>query len=200
MIWEVLKWRPTHSSWSISPSKWRDISHPPTISFFIPFSPFHFMFLSLSSLISCSWVSLIIMSMVHHLGGYVHHWCLPCAHLNYAIASHPHYIFDLCLYRSEPSNLTTWLSSCPVGIFLGFSVLIVKISILSKSVTVNESIQNQLTSIYLLSFSSYLFSIAKKNRPMCVCCVPSADLLHCQQHHLSSSSTVIFLQVLSLPL
>jgi len=42
---------------------------PTIISFLIPFS-FHFsipfMFLSLNFLICCSWVSLIIMSMVHH--------------------------------------------------------------------------------------------------------------------------------------
>ena len=113
--------------------------------FFVPFS-FHFsipFMFCLLVLICCSWVSLIIMSMVHHLGGLDHHWYLPCAHFNFAncISYSLYLVFHLCLWKVNlHTYLTTWLSSCPVGIFLMSSPLIAKIQILSKSVTINENI------------------------------------------------------------
>ena len=108
------------------------LTHHHKFSHSISFHFLHsiFMFLSLSYLICCFWVSLIIMSMVHHLGGHDHHWCLPCAHFQFrnCILFSPYLVFDLCLYEVNfYTYLTTWLSSCPMGIFLNSSPLIVKI-------------------------------------------------------------------------
>jgi len=44
-------------------------------SIFLPFLYSILCVCLLVSILCCSWVSLIIMSMVHHLGGHDHHWC-----------------------------------------------------------------------------------------------------------------------------
>ena len=57
------------------------------------------------------------------------------------ISFSPYLDFHFCLCEVNlHTYLTTWLSSCLVGIFLRFSPLIAQISILSKSVTINENI------------------------------------------------------------
>ena len=59
---------------------------------------------------------------------------LPCAHFQFCncISFSPYLAFHLCLYEVHiHTYLTTWLSSCPMGIFLRCSPLIVKNHVLA---------------------------------------------------------------------
>ena len=98
-------------------------------SIFLSFSPFHFMCLSLS------FSSLLLLGFTHNHeygASFGRPWpplMLPCAFFfNSAIASHSQHIlfFIFVSVKCTPSHLTTRLSSCPVGIFLISSSLIVK--------------------------------------------------------------------------
>ena len=94
-FWKALKWRPTHSSWRTSSSKWHDIFSPTTISFLIPFpsiSPFHicfclfFSYLLFSVLGSLLWVWCIIWEAMTTIDVYLVPIWIPQLHLIFTIS------------------------------------------------------------------------------------------------------------------
>ena len=106
-----------HSSWSSPSSKWHDsLLHSPII--FLHF--FTFSFPSLhhsSSIFLCSFFSSFTIRFTYYS-------CFLLFFLNY---HHLILCFSLCpLEVNLHTFLTTWLSSCVVGIFFGFLTIIVK--------------------------------------------------------------------------
>ena len=120
-MYEHLKWQLfLHLTWSFPPSKWRD-------------HPLHFSisFLHLISFPSCHhgiYHSFLCSCLcLYHLIIFIHH-LLPVL-FNSRLIHHNYHIlvFFLLSSRSEPSHLTTWLSSCPVRIFFGSHLALLKI-------------------------------------------------------------------------
>ena len=108
-----------HLSWSLSPSKWRDtisILHKLSLlSSSFPFIPFASS-LRLYSFSLCYFFSFTTRSSLYSLLHFVH--LIPQS----SSSSPYNCVFPLCpLEVNLHTYLTTWLSSCLVGTFFGFS-------------------------------------------------------------------------------
>jgi len=105
-----------HSSWSSFFSKWRD-NPSSSISFLHPF-------LCLSSFCTTFPFPLYVIMLFFYFGFHLSFFILCSFHFASYLYHHNHQIcvFSLCpLEVNLHTYLTTWLSSCLMGIFFGFS-------------------------------------------------------------------------------
>ena len=160
MIWELssgglqqLSWKKNHT-----PSGVSIINPPHKLSSSILFLHFHFHhFILCSSLVSirffhCAYVLFFLHfnSVMHCFIAFFHIFQFQQCIIHVTL----YWFLSLPLEVNLHTYLTTWLNSCPVGIFPRFHHFIVKISILSK---VSHLKWNHLNSTHHVVFWAFFF-------------------------------------------